>query len=525
MEGLTRKQLLQSGAAAGSALLLGSQAAAAAARHTHDLDGMNVVLFITDQERAIQHFPKQWATKHLPGMTRLKRHGLSFERAFTNSCMCSPARATLLTGYHPAQHGVKYTLEEDMPAEEGYPQVELPVDFENVATVMGAAGYEVVYKGKWHLSKPAGPHFVPADIAKYGFSRWNPPDAGANQDISQTGGGFADHDDRYMNGVGNPATGEEGVLQYLSSAATRKQPFFLVISLVNPHDVLQYPNTLRKAGYGYSWLEGDIRLPATVDEDLSTKPAVQKQLLRLLAKGMGALDTPRKKRAYLNFYANLIRAQDRYLVAVLDKLTETGLLDDTLVIRTADHGEMGMAHGGLRQKNFNFYEETMRVPLVYSNPRLFPKPVKSKALVSHVDFLPTLANLFRAPRGVRADWKGVDYSHLVLHPSCACSEQVQSQVVFTFDDYQSGQASPPYPDPPNHIVSIRERRWKLAKYYDPDGNAEPEWEMYDLANDPLEQVNLAHKSHRRTREQEQQFRRLRCKLTWARRTRLRPAAD
>ena len=88
-------------------------------------------------------------------MRRLKRHGLSFERAFTNACMCSPARSTLMSGYLPAQHGVKYTLESDMPADQ-YPQVELPTDLPNLATVMSAAGYNVVYKGKWHCSKPAG---------------------------------------------------------------------------------------------------------------------------------------------------------------------------------------------------------------------------------------------------------------------------------------------------------------------------------------------------------------------------------
>src|SRR5215470_8184542 len=79
------------------------------------LKGMNVLLFLTDQQRAIQHFPKGWAKKNLPGDDHLMRHGLSFPRAFCNACMCSPSRATLMTGYFPAQHGVKWTLEEDMP--------------------------------------------------------------------------------------------------------------------------------------------------------------------------------------------------------------------------------------------------------------------------------------------------------------------------------------------------------------------------------------------------------------------------
>ena len=87
------------------------------------------------------------------------------------------------------------------------------------------------------------------------------------------------------------------------------------------------------------------------------------------------------------------------------------------MIATADHGEMGTAHGGLRQKNFNFYEESTRVPLVYSNPRLFPRPRTSDALVSHVDFLPTLASLVGAPASARSAWQGIDYSDQILSAS------------------------------------------------------------------------------------------------------------
>ena len=108
---------------------------------------MNVLLFLTDQQRAVQHFPPGWSARNLPGVTRLQEHGLTFENAFTNACMCSPARSTLMSGYFPAQHGVKYTLETDMPSPE-YPQVELALSFKNPATVAAAAGYTPVYKGK-----------------------------------------------------------------------------------------------------------------------------------------------------------------------------------------------------------------------------------------------------------------------------------------------------------------------------------------------------------------------------------------
>jgi choline-sulfatase len=191
---LSRRQLLRRGATlAGSALALGKVPDAWAAGQKPGVAGMNIVVFISDQERAIQHFPRGWARRNLPGLTRLQQNGLTFENAFCATCMCSPTRASLLTGYFPAQHGVKYTLEESMD-DSKYPQVELPQNFKNLGSVMAAAGYNVVYKGKWHLSKPASADWAPSDVAKYGFARWNPPDAGANQSQDQEGGGSVNND-------------------------------------------------------------------------------------------------------------------------------------------------------------------------------------------------------------------------------------------------------------------------------------------------------------------------------------------
>jgi choline-sulfatase len=513
----TRRELLQTAAGAVPAVMLGRLAGPLAeAAAAGPLGGMNVLVFLTDQERAIQHFPDGWAARNLPGDTCLRRNGLVFENAFTNACMCSPARSTWMTGFFPSQHRVKYTLEQDMSPPR-HPQVQLATGFKNIASVVAAAGYDPVYKGKWHLDKPDGPTWAPSDVGKYGFPRWNPPDAGANQDLSEAGGGSTNNDGRFMDSVGSVEDGSEGVLQYLGSAAAGQQPFFLVVSLVNPHDVLFYPSTYQDAGYDDSWLKGEIGVPATFREDLSTKPTVQKQFLRLFNLS-GRITTRAQARAYLNFYGNLIKSSDAYLVRILDKLKELGLYENTLVIKTSDHGEMGLTHGGLRQKNFNFYEEALRVPLVYSNPKLYPAPRRTKAMVSHVDFVPTLANLVGAPRSARAPWQGVDYSRLVLNPS---SRPTQDYVVFTYDDYQSGQKTGPYPDPPNHVVSIREERYKLAQYYDPEGKAESQWEMYDLKRDPLERRNLAWPGTKRTQEQERQYRRLRRRLARVKETRLR----
>ncbi len=537
-DGITRADLLKTAAAAAPGLLLGANVAAAAAGVTSPAGGplavaggrkpsprraagMNVLLFMTDQQRALQHFPRGWARRNLPGFTRLQRHGVTFENAFTNACMCSPARSTFMTGLFPAQHGVKYTLEEAMPASQ-YPQVELATSFRNPATVVAAAGYTPVYKGKFHCNKPAnGSTWVPEDVNQYGFTRWDPPDAGANQTIPEEGGGIYDNDGRFMNQQGTVGAGTEGALQYLQSTAAQSQPFFMVVSLVNPHDVLFYPKTYKSAGYDESWLQGEIEVPATAHEDLSTKPSVQAEFLHIF-NFSGPIPTDQMKRNYLNFYGNLMKASDAYLVKLLDALERTRLLDDTLVIATADHGEMGTTHGGMRQKNFNAYEEATRVPLVYSNPRLFKQARTSDALVSHVDFLPTLASLVGAPSAARdARWQGVDYSAQILARTPA-RKPPQDYTVFTYDDFQSGQSRGPYPRPPNHIVAIRERRWKIARYYDVDGREPDQWELYDLQRDPLERVNLAWRGHRRTPEQQREYRRLRRKLRRVEQTRLKP---
>jgi arylsulfatase A-like enzyme len=110
----------------------------------------------------------------------------------------------------------------------------------------------------------------------------------------------------------------------------------------------------------------------------------------------------------------------------------------------------------------------------------------------------------------------------VLNPGK--KKSTQDYIVFTYDDFQSGQKNPPYPKAPNHIVSIREGRWKLAKYYGTgeESSVPVQWEMYDLKRDPLEKHNIAHEGAKRTPLQEKELQRLKAKLAKVEKTRLRP---
>jgi len=480
---------------------------------------MNVVIFITDQERAVQHFPAGWANRHLPSSSLLARNGITFNQACCSAAMCSPSRATFFTGLFPAQHGVKDTIEPDVP---DYPVQQLPLNIPNLADVMEAAGYEVVFKGKWHLSLPPTPRLTPFSDAlePYRFSRWNPPDAGENTDLDQFGAGNAENDRRIIFGRNQDIQMQEGANSFIRKAAIHggDRPFCLIVSLVNPHDVLSYPDSWLPGGYGPEWFVGNVGLPETLNESLDLKPTAQKGQIPGL-NALGVLETTQEQLNYINFYANLMSFADRQLLSVYRTLEREGFLDSTLIVRTSDHGEMGLAHGGLRQKNFNVYEETLRVPLVFSNPVLFPGAYQSDALVSHVDFLPTLASLVRSPL-VNPDWQGRDYSHIINGRGAGL--EVQDYTLYTFDDIRTGQNVEATAPPPNHIVGIRERGRKFATYYDPDGDEEPEYEMYDMLADPLEVRNLANPYGASTKLDGEEFWRLEAKLNRAWGGRLQP---
>jgi choline-sulfatase len=444
----------------------------------------NLLLLITDQERAVQHWPDGWAEQNLPALARLRRHGLTFRNAFTNTCQCSPARATLFTGTYPAVHGVTRT------------SGTLASGFPNLARILGAAGYEVYLKGKWHLNTrylstqpDLAPGFDQGLAEDYGFLGWNAPDAGTSLNgLDALGGGTADNDRRFVLGT---SPGEvEGIVDFLRlrrPAGGRGKPpqsgppFCLVASLVNPHDVAVYPRLVGPAGYDPAAFAAlPIDLPANLDDDLAGKPAVQAWFRDASPRFLGALGSDEARLEYVRFYAYLHTLTDALIGQILDALDETGLTESTLVVRLSDHGEMGLSHG-LRQKVYTAYEEVLRVPLLVSHPGLYPQPVETDALAGLIDLLPTLAALAGVPDLGRWNLQGVDLSPVLRDPRAA----VQEAIFYTFDD-QLG----PEPADPSHIRALRERDWKYALYFDPLFGKE-QYELYDLKNDPLERQNLA----------------------------------
>ncbi|RME63317.1 MAG: twin-arginine translocation signal domain-containing protein [Caldilineae bacterium] len=496
----SRRRFLQGVGAAALGLALAPRGGPGPAASAAELpERPNILILITDQERYPMHWPAGWAGANLPNRKRIDDHGLVFRRAFCNSAMCSPSRSTLFTGLYPTQHGVQHTLTTGGTLSPTEPT--LPLTVQNMARLLASAGYNVHYRGKWHMSKGAdGGEPTSADVAAYGFQGWQPPEAGQDTDPAHFGGGCANHDQGYT---------DQAVAFLQNVDPNSVTPFALIVSLANPHDVLSYPRTWNQQssedptcfnylGASPECFTQGIGLPSTFDEDLvnNYKPTAQAQFLTLAAAGLGALTGPADPQRYVNFYAYLQKVVDQHLGAVLDALeAKPGLKEKTLIIRLSDHGEMGLAHGGLRQKVFNVYEETIRVPLVISNPTLFPKTVYTDALASLVDLMPTLATLVNAPNRDQYTFAGADLTPIITdaidHPDNPTAK-VQDSILFTFDDENIGT-----PDgqngvsQPNHIRCIREVRWKFAHYFDPSGQEPPQYELYDLENDPDELHNMA----------------------------------
>lgn len=471
----------------------------------------NLVVLITDQERFPQHWPEGWADRYLPNRKRLSDHGLTFTQAFCASAMCTPSRATLFTGLYPAEHHVDQTLRYGTAAGQ-VSQPTLQPELTNMATMLEAAGYDVQYRGKWHISKdPSGTTEIGSrlDLENYGFHGWEPPEGGADQNPAGFGGGVTNYDEWYASNA----------VDFLKQASTNSsKPFALIVCLINPHDIMSYPGV--PPGGWNSLSSSDITphkgAPNYTDEDIDAdylqqidlpknfeqedfKPTAQAESTQFWSYQLGDFKDDDDRRRYLRFYAYLHTQSDIHIGTVLDALeAKPALYNNTLVIHLSDHGEMGLSHGGMRQKAYSAYEETIHVPLVISNPRLFPRSVQTSALASLVDLMPTLATIADVPSRKTLTFRGTDLTPIIrdaINNPRIPPRPVQDSVLFTTDEIlgslqKDSNGNPLYVTEPSHIRCLREKRWKIVMYFDPNSDAK-QYELYDLLNDPLEQHNMA----------------------------------
>lgn len=426
----------------------------------------NVLLILVDQLR----HPKWTPLLQTPNIDRLARSGVSFSDHFVSASPCSPSRACIITGTYTTQNGM-YT---NCDFVEGKLQPSLDPRIPTFGHIFGKAGYQTPYRGKWHMTRRADRNRKDP-LIDYGFTGWKPPDA-------PFGG------PPYSGAVQDPVyTGQ--AVQWLLDPDNHKQPWFMVCSLVNPHDICAYPRY-----YPQRKLRS-IRTERAADnwtDDLTGKPACQREYQKIYNNVGGPMDYESEDawRRYLDYYMFCIEDVDANVGRVLDALEKSGQRENTIVAFTADHGEMAGSHR-LRTKGCFAYEEEINVPLIFSWPGSVPDNVVTDAFASNVDIMPTLTSLAGLTSGLPY-MAGKDLTPVLSRPATG---SVQDDVIFHQDwEVQFTIGKKPGEagnfKNPAHIRCIRDREWKYSYYFKPRSD-EVDHELYNLKDDPTEMDNLA----------------------------------
>src|SRR6516165_6777885 len=377
----------------------------------------------------------------LPGVDSLARHGVRFENHFIAAAMCSPSRATFLTGRPPQYHHVIDQMQYSF-----VPTLDPKIP--NVSSVLKGLGYKTAYFGKFEMDKA---NLYPKPTVNYSTT-----EQPYGIDVFSAGGDIGS--DPLSGFMSDTLIAGESVswlhLQALESRRTG-QPFFMVASLVNPHDIMfgdgnipgkppvqkplapeATPPPPPSSIYEKKW---SFTLPASVQESL-TAPGMPKALLEY-KNGWdgwsGTIPTDRKDMwtIFYNYYLNTIQDSDRDIEQIVDVMNEMDLWRDTVVVFTADHGEMGGAHGGLKGKGPFTYEENIHVPLMIAHPAA-KAGATCFALTSHIDLLPTFVGLTGLPDANRPlpvkALPGHDFSALLADPEKASLTAVRPAILFNY---------------------------------------------------------------------------------------------
>jgi arylsulfatase A-like enzyme len=300
-------------------------------------------------------------------------------------------------------------------------------------------GYATGYFGKWHLGKTA--------LAEYGF------------------------EDSHS-GQNDPKTVEHS-LQFLDRQhAGGQQPWLCMVSINNPHDIYKV-NHYRNEG-GLLDLSA-IALPDNIADDLADKPEPQR-IFRDddQGKSLKAYSDDDWK-YYRGFYNRLVQIVDSQVGQIVNKLEQIGQLEQTIVVLTADHGDLLGAHR-TPYKGPMMYDELVKIPLIFRLPGAAVSNQRREQLVINADHFPTLCELagFEVPEGL----DGKSLKEAIASSDAAGREQLVLQY------YAKQQWICP-------IRTILTREWKYSIYWN------GEEELYRLSEDLGEQYNLAGASAQR----------------------------
>ncbi|MFD2331848.1 sulfatase-like hydrolase/transferase [Cohnella sp. GCM10020058] len=486
----------------------------------------NILLIVVDEERYPPDYENDeigaWRIANLPAHERLRENSMELRRHYIGSAACCPSRATMFTGHYPSLHGVTQTNGIAKDAFDSDMFWLPPNTVPTMGNYFREAGYQTYYKGKWHISYEdllvPGTHddlpsynpssgvpdpqreqlYLAADpLQAFGFSSWIGPEPhgrSPRNSASSAAIGYSGRDVVY----GTETVQLLEALDREKSANPGAQPWLVVASFVNPHDITLYGALTAHLPQLFRFQVDpmpEVPPPPTIGESLHTKPDCQASYRNTYPRALQPIiDEPFYRKLYYQLQKNV----DQQITRVLDALDRTSFREDTIIVFTSDHGDLLGAHGRLHQKMYCAYEEVLHVPLFISNKRLFPKSQSLSELTSHVDLLPTLLGLVNADvPGIRQRLRsrfsevrpfvGRDLTPLLLGRDNSGGYAKPGEPVYfmTDDDITRGQhqrnpLGKPYASvvQPNHIetviadlpgpLGLPTSQWKYSRYFDND---------------------------------------------------------
>lgn len=409
----------------------------------------NVIWIVTDQLRAQALGINGDLNVRTPNIDFLARTGLNFTNAFSGYPLCCPFRGSMLTSEYPHK------------CNPGHDTL-MPPSHKTIAHVFREEGYHTCYLGKWHLDggpvdgERAGTHYVAPD-RRGGFDTW----LGYENNNAQLDCWLHGHQDgKEVEMFRLPGHETDSLtdmlLQYLDERRRKEQPFFAVLSIQPPHN--PYIVTPEHSNHE----PGEIMFR----ENVPDVACVREQASYELAG-----------------YYSMIEQIDANVGRILKRLKEHKMYEDTHIIFFSDHGDMHGSHGQFRKTTI--YEEAVKIPFIISGEKTGAHEAGRRignmkdVMINHVDIAPTTLGLCNI---TPPSWmKGYDYSHLRYLGK-------ESEIRFPNSVYlQSVTAT-------GHFDSIN-KPWRGLvtkdgyKYGCFEG---VDWVLYDLNQDPYEQMNLAH---------------------------------
>ena len=543
-KGLSRRDFLQTAGMAALAMGSGAMSLTPEAAHAQQPAAgkpkpagsltpkpYNVLFILTDQER---YLPELLGKGHWPGRDRLAQMGTTFENHQVCSMVCTPSRSVIFTGQHIQHTG--------MFDNTNFPWVkDMSFDIPTIGHMMRDAGYYSTYQGKWHLNAQIHEHFPPGEplqlvghdtMEKYGFSDFT----GIGDVVGDTLGGY--FTDQFVTSTAQAWMRRKG-----KPLNDEGQPWFMALNLVNPHDVMFY-DTDRP---GQS-VQGDPKPMMPIVRDPNDKIYAKKWDVPLSQSRKEAWDKPgrpqahheyqkahglltgvipnedRRWRKLQDYYFNCISDNDRSVDTILTELDNLGMLENTIVMMTADHGELCGAHG-MSGKGATAYREQNNVPFIIYHPDI-PGGKKCRTVTSHIDLVPTILAMTGAGKkqktAVAERLRGHDVSTLLEKPQNAPLDAIRDGALYCFSMWsymdadwlqkiaEAGAAGKkltkdtmPRPDTKKRsaIRTVYDGRYKYSRYFSVLEHNRPttieqllevnDVELFDLESDPSEMNNLA----------------------------------